>query len=74
MITAPDPLAARHIIQHIRARKPDACILARARYHVHRWELEFAGASVVVDEEQHVGLRLAAELRKALRAAEPSPE
>jgi CPA2 family monovalent cation:H+ antiporter-2 len=70
VITAPDPIGARHIIQHVRAQKPDACILARARYHVYRWELDFAGASVVVDEEQHVGMRLAAELRKVLRAAE----
>ncbi|MHC4828243.1 MAG: cation:proton antiporter domain-containing protein, partial [Planctomycetota bacterium] len=74
VITIPDPIAARHIIQHVKARKPDACILARARYHVYRWELDFAGASVVVDEEQHVGRRLAVELRKFLRTAEPQPE
>jgi CPA2 family monovalent cation:H+ antiporter-2 len=74
VITIPDPIAARHIIQHVKAHRPDACILARARYHVYRWELEFAGATVVVDEEQHVGMRLAAELRKVLRAAVPERE
>ncbi|MHC4765052.1 MAG: cation:proton antiporter [Planctomycetota bacterium] len=74
VITIPDPVAARHIIQHIKAAQPEACILARARYHVYRWELDFAGASVVVDEEQQVGMRLARELRRVLRAAEPQPE
>jgi CPA2 family monovalent cation:H+ antiporter-2 len=70
VITVPDPIAARNIIQHVKARNPDVCILARARYHVYRWELDFAGASVVVDEEQHVGRRLAVELRRFLRTAE----
>ncbi|MHC4966694.1 MAG: cation:proton antiporter [Planctomycetota bacterium] len=74
VITIPDPIAARHIIQDVKARNPDACILARARYHVYRWELDFAGASVVVDEEQHVGRRLAVELRKFLRTAEPEKD
>jgi CPA2 family monovalent cation:H+ antiporter-2 len=71
VITIPDPTAARHIIQHVKTHRPEACILARARYHVYRWELDFAGASVVVDEEQQVGMRLARELRKVLRAGEP---
>jgi len=74
VITIPDPIAARHIIQHVKARNPDACILARARYHVYRWELDFAGASVVVDEEQQVGRRLAVELRRFLRTVEPQPD
>jgi len=74
VITVPDPIAARNIIQHVKARNPDVCILARARYHVYRWELDFAGASVVVDEEQQVGRRLAIELRKVLRAAEPQQD
>jgi hypothetical protein len=45
-------------------------IVARARYHVYRWELMVAGAPVVIDEEEQVGLRMATAVRKILRAAE----
>ena len=67
VITLPDPAAARRVIEHVRALAPEARIVARARYHVYRGELELAGSHVVVDEEQQVGLRLAAEMRKLLR-------
>jgi len=48
---------------------PSVVVVARARYHVFRWELELAGAHVV-DEEDQLGLRLAAETRKAMRLGE----
>jgi voltage-gated potassium channel Kch len=67
VITIPDPDSVRRIVEHSKILAPATPILARARYHTRRWELELAGASVVVDEEHHVGLRLAAELRKQIR-------
>lgn len=62
VITVPDPEASRSVIQHVRALAPRVPILARSRYHVHRFELEMAGAQVVVDEESVMGATLAAAL------------
>ncbi len=64
LVTVSDPYASRAIIHHCRYLAPQATIVARARYHVHRWELQLAGAMEVVDEEQHVGKRLAKAARK----------
>jgi CPA2 family monovalent cation:H+ antiporter-2 len=68
VITLPDPDAVRSVILLVRSLAPNTPIIVRSRYHIHRWELTMAGAEVVIDEEMHVGLRLAAELRKRLRA------
>ncbi len=67
-VTLPDPAAARQVIEQIRSLAPDTAIVARARYHVYRWELMLAGAPVVVDEEEQVGLRMASAIRRTLRA------
>ncbi len=67
VVTVPDPNASRLIIHHCRFLAPMARIIVRARYHIMRWELQLAGATEVVDEEDQVGLRLAAEARKHLR-------
>jgi CPA2 family monovalent cation:H+ antiporter-2 len=64
VITIPDPNASRTIIHHCKYLAPNAVIVARARYHVLRWELQLAGALDVVDEEENVGLRLASEAHK----------
>lgn len=83
VITLPDPVVSRHLIHLCRAISPEAKILVRARYHVYRWELQFAGAEVVIDEEEEVGIHLASEVNKHLRtvereqnreAAAPKPE
>ncbi len=66
VITVPSPTTTRRLIQHIRHLAPSAVLLVRGRYHIHRWELLRAGADVVVDEEDHVGHRLAQEVRQAL--------
>jgi CPA2 family monovalent cation:H+ antiporter-2 len=71
VVTIPDPNAARRVIQNVRALAPHVPVIARARYHVYRWELLVAGAESVVDEEDRVGLYLAAAVRKKLRAARP---
>ena len=69
-VTLPDPSASRRVIEQVRALSPGTPIVARARYHVYRWELMVAGAPVVIDEEEEVGLRMALAVRKMLRAAE----
>jgi len=68
-VTLPDPAAARQVIEQVHSLSPETLIVARARYHVYRWELMLAGAPVVVDEEEQVGLRMASAVRKMLRAA-----
>ncbi len=66
-VTLPDPAAARQVIEQVRSLSPGTPLVARARYHVYRWELMVAGAPVVVDEEEQVGLRMASALRGLLR-------
>ena len=70
VITLPDPAASRQVIHLCRHMNPGAKIIARARYHAYRWELMAAGAEVVVDEEEQVGQRLAAEVRLAVRTGD----
>ncbi|MHC4414046.1 MAG: cation:proton antiporter [Planctomycetota bacterium] len=73
-ITVPDPSSTRTIIQLCRNLAPEAAIVVRSRYHIRRWELELAGAREVVDEEEQVGLRIAAMARKFLHAEGPESE
>jgi CPA2 family monovalent cation:H+ antiporter-2 len=67
VITLPLAGTATSVIEIVRSLEPDVRILVRARYHVARWRLRFAGADVVVDEEEQVGRRLAAELNRQIR-------
>ena len=55
VITIPDPGTSRRIITAIRRLAPHIGIVARCRYHRSYWELEKAGADVIVDEEYVVG-------------------
>lgn len=73
VVTVPDPAAGRQVIQLCRHMNPNVHVLVRARYHVFRWELELAGAEVVIDEEEQVGLRLSAEVRRILHARGEGP-
>ena len=73
VVTLPDPGTARQVVQRVRALAPDAYIVVRARYHVHRWQLDVAGAHAVVDEEDQVGVIMAAEIRRRLRELGRNP-
>jgi CPA2 family monovalent cation:H+ antiporter-2 len=64
VVTVPDHTTTRHVIHLVRDLAPDAFIVARCRYHVLHWELLAAGAHEVVDEEDQLGRRLAAQVRK----------
>jgi CPA2 family monovalent cation:H+ antiporter-2 len=66
VVTVPDPAAARQVVARVRALAPETPIIARARYQAHRQDLFKAGAVVAVDEEDGVGLRLAAVARETL--------
>lgn len=66
-VAVPDPGTARRIVELLRAVAPETPVIARSRYHIHRWQLEVAGAHAVIDEEAEVGLRLADAVRHQLR-------
>jgi CPA2 family monovalent cation:H+ antiporter-2 len=66
VITVPDPWTARRIVLQVRSTAPHVPIVARSRYHVHKWQLMMAGADAVVDEEEEVGVRIADEVRLRL--------
>jgi CPA2 family monovalent cation:H+ antiporter-2 len=68
VITVPEPATARQIVELVRSLAPDTAIIARARYHIHQWQLLLAGAHTVVDEEEEVGRRIAFEVRRKLRS------
>jgi len=68
-ITLPDPAASRQVIEQVRLLAPEAQIIVRARYHVYRWQLTLAGAQVVVDEEERVGMHIASEVRRRMPAS-----
>lgn len=67
VITVPNPSATRSLVHQVRHHAPSATIVARSRYHIYRWELLRAGAHAVVDEEDHVGLRISREVERVLR-------
>ena len=71
VLTVPDPATARQVVERIQARNRDLPVVARARYHAHRWQLRLAGARHVVDEEEEVGRRIAEEVLEQLESLEP---
>jgi len=66
VITVPDHRAACQIVASVRTLAPGISIIARSRYHPFVFELERAGATVVVDEEFVTANRLAAAVRSPL--------
>ena len=68
-VTLPDLEAVRRVVEQARALAPGARVFARSRYRVHCASLEQAGAHAVVDEEEQVGLALAAKLVEELERA-----
>jgi CPA2 family monovalent cation:H+ antiporter-2 len=55
VVTIPDPGTSRRVIAAMRRLAPQLGIIVRCRYHRSYWELEEAGADVIVDEEYVVG-------------------
>jgi len=69
VITLPAPSSALVVLANVRAMNPRACVIVRARLHLHRAEFLAAGAHVVVDEEVEVGRRLRSQMRAQLAQA-----
>jgi CPA2 family monovalent cation:H+ antiporter-2 len=59
IVTVPDPATMITIIEHMRQLRPYLPIAARCRYHRHLAAVKRAGATIIVDEESHVGHSLA---------------
>lgn len=74
VVTVPDPAGTQTIVDLIRSIAPDVFIIARARYHRHLSDLIDGGVHEAIDEERLVGLRLAAYLRRHLRARSTTSE
>lgn len=74
ILTVPSPTVSRQLIHLIRQMSPGTLIFVRCRYHLHHWLLLSAGAHVIVDEEEHVGERLAVHVLAAHQAARLSNE
>ncbi len=74
IVTIPSPNAARHLVQLIREVAPHVHIIARCRYHIHRWQMSSSGAHVVVDEEDHVGHQLAIEFYRYRESVCPTKD
>ncbi|MEZ6067888.1 MAG: cation:proton antiporter [Planctomycetaceae bacterium] len=72
-ITLPSPPVNQQIIHLVRQLAPDATLYVRCRYHVQHWMLLAAGADVIVDEEEHVGERLAQRMLELRSNTPPSP-
>jgi len=69
VIAVPEPTTVRRLIHQIRRLAPGVTLLVRCRYHIFHWEFLRAGVHAVVDEEENVGEKLAAE---TLAVLEPS--
>lgn len=70
VVTIPDPPNAVSVIKQIHNSAPGVYLIARGRYHRYVNELHEAGADEVLDEEQLLGARLAARLRRQMRHSE----
>ena len=58
VITVPARSAALTVLRQVRTLAPNAHIIVRSRYQLHRHEFELAGAHAVKGDEEEVGRRL----------------
>ena len=68
VITVPDPESSATIIGLVRSIAPDTFILVRARYQVSCERLKKAGADMLVNEEETIGMLLAVKLHEMVFA------
>jgi len=67
VITIPDHRAAVTVIRHVRNLCQETPVIARSRYHSYAGDLDRAGATLTVDEEDWIGRRLGLEVNRILR-------
>ena len=72
-VTVPDPAIAQHVTAQARSLAPSATIVARSRYQRHEGALYDAGATSVSDEESLSGLKVASEVKRALKGVPADP-
>jgi CPA2 family monovalent cation:H+ antiporter-2 len=68
VVTPPDPQVCRAMIELAAQIAPNVPVIARSRYGIYAEHLRRAGASIVVNEERMVGLKLAEETVGLLEA------
>ena len=69
VVTVPDPHTTVEIVEHIHRLRPQLPIAARCRYHRHHSAVKKAGATIVVDEEIHMGHELAHQVVEFMQSA-----
>ena len=67
VVAIPDHRAVVTVIRHVRNLSATTPIIARSRYHSYADDIQRAGATVTVDEEDWVGRRLGLEVNRLLR-------
>lgn len=70
VITIPDPRMTIYVIETVKRIANRALVVARCRYHIFKNDMEKAGAEVVADEENMVGMHLAEAVVHALQEAD----
>ncbi len=70
VVTIPDHRAVVTAIRHMRHLSQTTPIIARSRYHSYADDIQRAGATVTVDEEDWMGRRLGLEVNRLLRRTE----
>lgn len=70
VITIPDPRMVISIIEAVKRLADKAVVVARCRYNIFRTDMEKAGAEVVADEENMVGMHLAEAVVHTLQEAD----
>ncbi len=74
VITIPSPSAAMHVLRQVRRISPQAHVIVRSRYELHRTDFADAGAHEVVVDESEVGDALARAVRAAGGSASASED
>lgn len=66
VITLPHRRSALQVLDHVRRLAPEAHVIVRTRYEIHRDEFTTAGADIVVGDEQEIGDALGRHLQRWL--------
>lgn len=70
VVAIPDHRAVVTAIRHMRNLSQDTPIIARSRYHSYADDIQRAGATMTVDEEDWMGRRLGLEVNRLLRKSD----
>ena len=71
-VTVPAPRVTIQFVRLLRGVAPEAFVVARSRYNRSLPRVEDAGATIVLDEETNVGLRMAESMKELFSSRENS--